>query len=84
MKGRDTEIAICEVCLHSPHLRGCPLAPAKVIAYCVECGTRIYNDEEIWSDAEDNFFCSEYCAEKYHKIQKITEELNVSSKKKHF
>ena len=75
MKGCDLNIGICEVCLHTPHLRGCPLAPAKHVATCVECGTRIYDDEELWTDAEGHRFCSEKCAEKYHEIREISEEI---------
>lgn len=61
---------MCSVCLHSPHLRDCPLNDREYECLCEQCGEKIYEDEERWVDNEGNQFCSEECAVKYHRIHK--------------
>lgn len=73
-KGGERHIEVCEICLHSPHLWGCPIRPQKRIGTCAECGVYIFQDEEIWTDGDGRRFCSEKCAEQYHEIREITEE----------
>lgn len=61
---------MCEICLHNPHLRSCPLADETPECLCEQCGTPIYEMTERWVDDDRNKFCSEECAEKYHDIHK--------------
>lgn len=61
---------MCDVCLHSSHLRGCPLEQRDHECLCEQCGEPIYSDEERWVDEDRNRFCSEQCAEEFHKIHR--------------
>ena len=61
---------MCEICLHSPHLRNCPLADEEPECLCEQCGNPIYEATDRWVDDDHNKFCSEECAEKFHDIHK--------------
>ena len=38
---------------------------------CDECGDSLYEEYEMWTDFENNAFCSEECAKDYHGIKEI-------------
>lgn len=62
---------MCDVCLHNPCVPQCPNYQPKKIGICKRCGYILYDTDEIWIDDEDQIFCSEYCAERYHGIHQL-------------
>ena len=39
---------MCDICGHSPCIRGCPNYPEKVVAHCHECGGEIYEGDKCF------------------------------------
>lgn len=61
---------MCEICLNNPCLSRCPNAPEpKIRGCCKRCGVGLREDYEYYTDNEDNMFCSDDCAIKYHDIK---------------
>ena len=62
---------LCDVCRrYGHHLPECPYAPVpKIKGYCTQCNDELREDYEYYVDNEDNKFCSEECAVKYHGIK---------------
>ena len=62
---------MCDICLSGGkcHPR-CPNAPEpKTRGCCEQCGAKLREDYEYYTDNEDSKFCSEDCALKYHGIK---------------
>ena len=52
------------------HHPRCPNSPEpKVRGYCKQCEDELREDYEYYTDNDDNTFCSEECAIKYHSIE---------------
>ena len=65
-------VIMCEICLSNPHLNQCPNAPEpKIRGYCKQCGEGLREDYEYYTDNDDNKFCSDSCALKYHGIKSM-------------
>lgn len=64
---------MCEICRHHPCDPRCPNAEIEheYIGHCEECKSILYLDEEVWTDNDDNLFCDEYCATKFHGIKEV-------------
>lgn len=62
---------MCEHCRYViGHHSLCPNAPEpKVRGYCKQCNEGLREDYEYYTDNEDNKFCSDDCALKYHGIK---------------
>lgn len=61
---------MCSECRQYPCHPQCPNAPEpKVRGYCEQCGEELREDYEYYTDNEDNKFCSDDCAIKYHGIK---------------
>lgn len=61
---------MCNYCGRHPHDCRCPNAPEpKIRGHCDRCGEELREDYEYYIDEEDNLFCSEDCALKYHGIK---------------
>ena len=67
---------MCEYChCDVSHLPRCPNAPdPKIRGHCEQCKEELREDYEYYIDNEDNKFCSDDCAIKYHGIK--SEEWN--------
>ena len=63
-------VSICNECWQSPCHSRCPNAPEpKVRGYCKQCDKELKEYYEYYIDNEDNEFCSDDCALKYHGIK---------------
>lgn len=61
---------MCNECRQTSCRSSCPNAPEpKVRDYCKQCGEGLREDYEYYTDNEDNKFCSDDCAVKYHGIK---------------
>ena len=43
----------------------------KVLCECAECGGEIYKEYEFVIDDEENYFCDDDCAMKFHGIRTV-------------
>lgn len=62
---------MCEICRSNPCDPMCPNSDAEpaIIGICEQCKSEI-NAANIYAvDDEDNMFCNEECAKKYHGIK---------------
>lgn len=62
---------MCTVCGQYPCHYNCPNCAPKKFGVCAQCGEKIYENMELWSDNDNNKFCSEECAKEYHGIKEI-------------
>ena len=69
----DGDGIMCAVCGFTNCPLRCPNYTPKLICYCDNCGTGIYDTDELWKDCDNNHFCSESCAEDYYEIQEVNE-----------
>lgn len=61
---------MCSECMRHPCHPQCPNSnEPKVIGYCEECGDRLREDYEYYTDNEGSKFCTRECAIKYHGIE---------------
>ena len=61
---------MCKICLSNPCLSRCPNSPKpKIIGHCKYCCVFLREDYEYFTDKDNNSFCSEECALKYHDVK---------------
>jgi hypothetical protein len=58
----------CQFCGHIPHDIMCPNFDSQPMGQCKQCHTILLFNNNYIIDKDDNKFCSEWCAVKYHGI----------------
>lgn len=62
---------VCQVCGFTNCHPRCPNYEYHKVGTCDKCGEDLYEGYEIWTDYDDNKFCSEDCAKEYHGIKEM-------------
>lgn len=62
---------MCQVCGFTNCHPRCPNYEYHKVGTCDRCGEDLYEGYEIWTDYDDNKFCSEDCAKEYHGIKEM-------------
>lgn len=62
---------MCQECWQSPCHPRCPNSEHYTVGNCSKCGEELYEYYEIWTDCDNNKFCSEDCAKDYYGIKEM-------------
>lgn len=62
---------MCQECWQSPCHPRCPNSEPQKMGICNQCGEELYAGYEIWTDFEENLYCSEKCVKDFYRIREI-------------